>query len=504
MKIKNPKKRSAPKGNNIKSSINQDPFFSAQSNKRSKVNLKDDYIDSGDSDDENGFLSGEEKKGSDEEQEIDEFADETVNEKKHRLAKSLLDKLRAIDGRQDHDEADDDGEDRFEREGERDTLIANKLLKEQLEDSGRLRRAIASRVQKPETVPGFENLVKHRHSVTAVCLSDDELKGFSASKDGTILQWDIDTGKGEKYKWPTDETLRRHGARNPEGKTKKHSKQVLALAVSSDGRYLASGGLDRHVHLWDTRTREHIQAFPGHRGPVSCLTFRQGASELFSGSFDRSIKIWNVEDRAYLNTLFGLQSEVLTVDCLRKERVLAAGRDRTLQLFKVPEESRLVFRASASSLECCCFIDNDDFLSGSDDGNIELWTIQKKKPLYTVKNAHTLLTNLENAGLKDNGNISSGHNACSWVSSVAVCRGSDLAASGAGNGAVRLWCIDSAPKASVRPLYDLPLIGFVNSLAFAKSGRFLVAGVGEEPRLGRWGRVSGARNGVAIQRLKFS
>lgn len=47
------------------------------------------------------------------------------------------------------------------------------------------------------------------------------------------------------------------------------------------------------------------------------------------------MKIWNVEDRAYINTLFGHQSEVLSIDCLRKERVLAVGRDRTMQLFKV-------------------------------------------------------------------------------------------------------------------------------------------------------------------------
>ncbi|XVF23113.1 hypothetical protein REPUB_Repub13aG0009700 [Reevesia pubescens] len=47
------------------------------------------------------------------------------------------------------------------------------------------------------------------------------------------------------------------------------------------------------------------------------------------------------------------------------------------------------------------------------------------------------------------------------------------------------------------------LVGFVNSLAFAKSGQFLVAGVGQEPRLGRWGRLPTAKNGVAIQPLRL-
>lgn len=44
-----------------------------------------------------------------------------------------------------------------------------------------------------------------------------------------------------------------------EPRSKKHSRESLALAVSSDGRYLATGGVDRHVHIWDVRTREHVQ-----------------------------------------------------------------------------------------------------------------------------------------------------------------------------------------------------------------------------------------------------
>lgn len=48
----------------------------------------------------------------------------------------------------------------------------------------------------------------------------------------------------------------------------------------------------------------------------------------------------------------------------------------------------MVFRAPASSLECCCFINDSEFLSGSDDGSIELWSVMRKKPTHLIKNAH--------------------------------------------------------------------------------------------------------------------
>lgn len=524
------KKFSAQKGRifnskNKRISINQDPFFDAEekgSKRRRKMEEDDDEdIESSsgeeeeDGDEEGGFGSGR-REGKGEEDEEEE--EETVGEKKLRLSKDLLKFVtEGVEKEEQEEEEEGSGDDekrRVEREGQRDSRVAKILQQQQLEESGRLRRAIASRVQKPETSDGFRVLVKHRQSVTAVALSEDDSRGFSASKDGSILHWDIDSGKTEKYTWPTDEILKAHGAKDPQSRATKHSKHVLAVAVSSDGRYLASGGLDRHVHLWDIRTRQHIQAFPGHKGPVSCLTFRQGTSELFSGSFDRAVKIWNVEDRAYISTLFGHQSEVVTIDCLRVERVLTVGRDRTMHLWKVPEETQLIFRAPASSLECCCFISNQEFLSGSDDGSIEHWNILRKKPVHIVKNAHASISSSqfeqENDGLP-NGDIENGAQglgnlsplAHSWISSISVCRSSDLAASGAGNGSVRLWAIQSESK-GISPLFQLPLVGFVNSLAFAKSGRFLVAGVGQEPRLGRWDRIPVARNGVAVHSLKLS
>jgi ribosomal RNA-processing protein 9 len=56
------------------------------------------------------------------------------------------------------------------------------------------------------------------------------------------------------------------------------------------------------------------------------------------------------------------------VDCLRAERVLSAGRDRTCRLWKVPEETQLVFRGHSASIDCAALITPTDFISGSEDG----------------------------------------------------------------------------------------------------------------------------------------
>jgi ribosomal RNA-processing protein 9 len=88
-----------------------------------------------------------------------------------------------------------------------------------------------------------------------------------------------------------------------------------------------------------------------------------------------------------------------------------------------------------------------------------------------------------------------------WVNAVAVSKGGDLCASGAGDGAIRVWKISDEPGRQLMPLFTLPARGFVNSLAVASSGRFVLAGMGQEPRQGRWGRDAQARNGLLMHRL---
>ena len=46
-------------------------------------------------------------------------------------------------------------------------------------------------------------------------------------------------------------------------------------------------------------------------------------------------------------------SQVLGLDVLRAERVVSAGHDHTCRVWKVPEETQLIFRAHAMALDCC-------------------------------------------------------------------------------------------------------------------------------------------------------
>lgn len=136
------RKGSGPKGSNKKGkrfSMDEDSFFSAEPEKRRRIDFDDGDIESEDDSEILGSDIGEEDR--------DLAADEEENadEKRHRLAAELVEKYRAAERRKKEEEDDDEDGRGTEKQGERDTLVAQILMQEQLEESGRVRRVIASR-----------------------------------------------------------------------------------------------------------------------------------------------------------------------------------------------------------------------------------------------------------------------------------------------------------------------------------------------------------------------
>ncbi len=453
--------------NGKKSSLNDDLLFQSDSEEERSISASAAHDD--DSSDAPQPNPNKSSGGTEENDENpnDPFAHETVDERRLRLAQDILRKLKA-----DQAGADASGSDAEASDGEPKPFsdpIAHRLQQDVLKERGRLQVKVAHKIESVKEQLDSSKLRVlrgHRLSVTCVCVTADDRSVYSGSKDGSIIHWDAATGK-KLHSW-----LGVRGKKGIDG----HSDEVLALAVSSNGGFLASGGRDMNVLVWDTQTRRLLKTFPGHRGAVTCLCFRWNSLDLFSASNDRTVKIWNLENMAYVETLFGHQSEITGIDALYQNRAITAGNDKSLRVWKVVEETQLLFnKGHSESVDTVALVNDDKFIAGSQDGALSSWTVRKKKPVSLLSQAH------------------SGH----WITAVAALPFSDLAASGSSDGFLRLWRVD-ADSDALEPLHSVAVPGFLNALAFARSGRFLVLGVGQEHRMGRWRRDARGRNGIQI------
>ncbi|CAO1636208.1 unnamed protein product [Sympodiomycopsis kandeliae] len=376
-----------------------------------------------------------------------------------------------------------------------------------------------------------------------------------------------------------------------------HDSEVLSLAISSDGKYLVTGGTDKRVGVWsvsDTsivdsssgQTVRWVKALVGHKDSISGLKFKSSSHELYTASLDRTMKLFDVDQLSYIETLFGHQESIHALDALKNDfAVTAGGRDRTARWWKIRDESQLVFRGGAKnkmrevmeggdlihgedgkrirgdrggsiiegSLDAVAMIDDQHFLTGGDSGAISLWSLAKKKPIFTRAATHGFDVKRFEEGEDD---ILQPR----WVTSLACLPYGDVFASGSWDGCIRLWALDSKLR-SFKKLFDIPAKGFVNSLQLLQPPRsslqnpviqpslwrhrskgkaddgdakaddgdegradaanltngrrgplggkesvppILVAAIGQEPRLGRWMKMKSANSAGLVVPLTFA
>ncbi|KAI8994470.1 WD40-repeat-containing domain protein [Pilobolus umbonatus] len=461
---------------------------------KKQQNTKEDSDLEGDSD--NDMFNANPSSESEDES-AEEEIEETAAEKRVRLAKAYLNKI--------EDDLDEDVNGFDAADLDRD-LIAERLKKDDDESEGRLHLRIADIFDWSNIDQLKINTCRgHQLSVTAVALSENGSYFYSASKDGSIVKWDANTFK-KLHTFPGG----RKGVKTFDG----HTRPILCLAISQDNQYLASGGNDKTINIWSVKEDKHIVKFTQHRDTVSGLAFRLGHNQLYSSSHDRTIKLWNIDARAYIETLFGHQDQITDIDTLVRERcVSTGGRDKTARIWKVVEESQLVFRGGVTtktsdgsnkplfvegSLDCIAQIDETLFVTGGDSGVISLWDINRKKPIFSQSMAHGLNTTKS----ESEGDINNPY----WITSIASLRYSDLFVSGSWDGHIRVWKL-AADNKSFSEIAQIPVDGVVNDIqiktTYPSKRTLIVAGVGQELKLGRWIRMkNGVKNCTKVIELR--
>jgi WD40 repeat protein len=105
-----------------------------------------------------------------------------------------------------------------------------------------------------------------------------------AAAAGPIIAWA--NGSRKVVVWPLS---------NPEPKTLRHPSSALAVAISPDGKTLASG-CERSIRIWDIARGRERSIIEGHKGQVLTLAFSPDGHTLVSGSRDNTVSVWTVAE----------------------------------------------------------------------------------------------------------------------------------------------------------------------------------------------------------------
>ena len=410
--------------------------------------------------------------------------DEHPDDRRARLAQRYLDNIR--------EEVDDTGFDAQEVDKD---LIAQRLRDDVDEAKGRQYRLIAETLDwSAASHTAFRGVQTQTTTGVAICPP----YVYTVSKDKYLVKWELNDPNVEKTRSTDGEDRTEKQGQRPkqldyvrgvridasQRQQHGHTAPILTVAASPNGLYVATGGADKKLIIWAAASLKPLKTFTTHRDTVTSLFFspqlasssssQQQDSQLFSASLDRTIKTYSLDPSgaslAYIETLFGHQDHVVDVTAMSLDQAVSVGsRDRTARLWRVVEETQLVFRAdshpkhetfSAGSVDCVAALPPSHFVTGSDSGAINLWTIHKKKPLFTVPAAHGLelpppieeVTSETASEMVAQLKIDDRRRPLPRaITALASLSGTDIIVSGSWDGWIRIWKV-SDDKKSLLPL----------------------------------------------------
>jgi WD40 repeat protein len=118
-------------------------------------------------------------------------------------------------------------------------------------------------------------------------------RALAFSPDGTVLATGHTEPNGRRVRlWAGEDGGLLRELSVAAGRETILTTKVWALALSPDGRLLATGGPDKAVRIWSVPEGKPLAVLEGHEGWVTSVAFSPDSRLLASGSNDRTVRLW--------------------------------------------------------------------------------------------------------------------------------------------------------------------------------------------------------------------
>ncbi len=151
---------------------------------------------------------------------------------------------------------------------------------------------------------------------------------------------------------------------------------VGALAVSPNGKLLATGSTNQSILVWDIATRQVIASSPQKVRFLHDITFAPDGRVLAFADERGAIFLWDLSRQRPVRTLLGHDGPANALTFSPDGRTLASGSmDHTIRLWHPEIDQEVaVLTGHQELIWCLAFADHGNaLLSGSRDGTLRLW-----------------------------------------------------------------------------------------------------------------------------------